>query len=251
MSTLIAIATYNERENLPRLIESIRREAPEVHVLVVDDNSPDGTGQWCDDYAASDRRVVCLHRSSKLGLGTATVAGLRYAIDHDYRYVVTMDADLSHPPRYVPQMLRAMDDPESGPVDVVIGSRYVPGGGIEGWPWRRRLMSRGINAFARWWLGLPVRDTSGAFRCYRTSVLREINLQRVQSRGYSVFEELLWRLKCHGARMIELPITFVDRHHGRSKITWREACSSLTQLVRLRRYSSPTAKVASSRTAKM
>jgi dolichol-phosphate mannosyltransferase len=232
MSCLVAIATYNELDNLPQLVESIFEHVPDVHILVVDDNSPDGTGRWCDEYAATDRRLDCLHRSGKLGLGTATIAGLKHAIDRGYRYVITMDADLSHSPGYLGGMLRAMEPAGSTlPVDVVIGSRYVPGGGIEGWPWQRRLMSRGINTFARWWLGLNVRDTSGAFRCYRAATLQEMNIDQVESRGYSVFEELLWRLARHGARMVELPITFVDRHRGQSKITWHEACGSLAHLI--------------------
>ncbi len=231
---LISIATYNELKNLPALVEAIFRQVPTAHVLVVDDNSPDGTGDWCDQYAASDSRLRCLHRPGKQGLGTATVAGLRYGIEHDYRYVLTMDADFSHDPRYLPDMIAGMEAHPSGPVDVMIGSRYCPGGGVEGWPWHRRGMSRAINTFARWWLRLPVRDTSGAYRCYRTSVLSKLDLEQVRSQGYSVFEELLWLLARQGARMAELPITFVDRHQGESKITLHEACRSLGQLLRLR-----------------
>jgi dolichol-phosphate mannosyltransferase len=234
-ATLICIATYNEIENLPRLVERIFALLPDVDLLVIDDNSPDGTGQWCDDFARRGARLRVVHRPGKLGLGTATVAGLRYAVEHDYGRVVTMDADLSHDPRYLPALIAQLEHGPAGPVDVVIGSRYVPGGAIEGWPWRRRWMSRAINGFARWWLSLPVRDTSGALRCYRTDALRRLNLDRVRSRGYSVFEELLWRLAQQGARFHELPITFVDRDRGRSKITLGEAVRSLQQLVALRR----------------
>jgi dolichol-phosphate mannosyltransferase len=233
-NTLVAIATYNEIANLPKLIEMILQQVPAAEILVVDDNSPDGTGQWCDQYSQHDARLRCLHRSGKLGLGTATVAGLQYAVDHDYEFVVTMDADFSHDPRYLPQLLAAMEEHASGPLDVMIGSRYVPGGAVRGWPWRRRCMSRAINAFARGWLNLPVRDASGAFRCYRTATLRQLGLGRIRSRGYAVFEELLWRLARQGARMAELPITFVDRHQGQSKITALEAIKSLAQLIQLR-----------------
>jgi dolichol-phosphate mannosyltransferase len=231
---LIAVATYNEIENLPALVEAIFHQLPDAHILVVDDQSPDGTGAWCDRYAATDPRLQCLHRAGKLGLGSATIAGLRHAVDHGYRYVVTMDADLSHDPRDLPRLLEAMEADPAAPLDVAIGSRYVPGGGVEGWPLRRRWMSRAINRFARWWLRLPVLDTSGAFRCYRTEALARLDLGRFRSRGYSVFEELLWQLARHGARMAELPITFVDRRHGQSKITLREAVRSLAQIISLK-----------------
>jgi dolichol-phosphate mannosyltransferase len=231
---LVAIATYNEIENLPRLVADLLQRLPETDVLVIDDNSPDGTGRWCDQYAAEDPRLKCLHRPGKLGLGTATVAGLQYAIDHGYRLVLTMDADWSHDPRYAPLLIEALQLGTPDAIGLVIGSRYVAGGGIEDWPWTRRLTSRMINSFARWWLGLAVRDTSGAFRCYCVEALRKLDLQRVQSRGYSVYEELLWRLRQQDVRMLELPITFVDRHYGRSKITVAEAWRSVAQLVKLR-----------------
>jgi dolichol-phosphate mannosyltransferase len=231
---LIAIATYNEIENLPALVDAIFSQLPDAHILVVDDQSPDGTGAWCERYAATDARLRCLHRAGKLGLGSATIAGLRHGIDHGYRYVVTMDADLSHDPRDLPRLVAAMEADPAAPLDVAIGSRYVAGGGVQGWPLRRRWMSRAINRFARWWLRLPVRDTSGAFRCYRTEALARLDLERLRSQGYSVFEELLWQLARHGARMAELPITFVDRRRGQSKITLREAIRSLAQIVSLK-----------------
>ena len=170
--TLITVATYNEMENIPRLAEEIFHNVPEVDILVVDDASPDGTGQWCDRKAAEDPRVRCCHRPGKQGLGGAIVAGMKYAIDHGYRYVLNMDADFSHPPHYLPDLIGGMDPPGGQPVDVMIGSRYIPGGGIEGWPWKRHLMSRGVNFYARWLLGLSPKDCSGGFRCYRTSLLR-------------------------------------------------------------------------------
>ena len=225
--TLVTVATYNEIENLPRLVDAIFEVAPEVDVLVIDDNSPDGTGRWCDERAAADPRVRCLHREGKLGLGTATMAGMRYGIEQGYRYVLNIDADFSHPPRYLPDLLAGMDPEDGPPVDVMIGSRYVPGGGVEGWPWRRRFMSSGVNLYARWLLGLKAKDCSGAFRCYRTEVLARLDFDRVRSRGYSFQEEILWHLKRVGARFGETPIVFVDRTAGRSKINTREAIAAL------------------------
>lgn len=231
--TLVIIATYNERENLPHLIDAIFEHAPEVDVLVVDDNSPDGTGQWCDQRAEQDARVRCLHRSGKLGLGSAVTEGMQYAIDRGYTCTVNLDGDMSHHPRYLPDLLAAMEPEEGRPVDVMIGSRYVPGGGIQGWPWRRHLMSRCINWFARWMLGLPVRDLSGAYRCYRTAKLAEIDFSQIRSKGYGFLEEILFLLKQQNARFGEIPIVFEDRTHGDSKITWGEAVAAIWLLCRL------------------
>ena len=225
--TLVTVATYNEIENLPRLVEEIFRVVPEVDLLVIDDNSPDGTGRWCDEQSAGERRIRCLHREGKLGLGTATVAGMRYAVERGYRQVLNMDADFSHHPRYLPALLAGMDPDDGPPVDVMIGSRYVPGGGIEGWPWRRHFMSKGVNLYARWLLGLKPKDCSGAFRCYRTGLLARLDFDAVRSRGYSFQEEILWHLKRLGARFGETPIVFADRQHGSSKINSKEAVAAL------------------------
>lgn len=226
------MATYNELQNLPQLVNEILRELPAADLLVIDDNSPDGTGLWCDERAAQDRRVRCLHRPKKLGLGTATMAGMRYAVEHDYTFVLTMDADFSHPPRYLPKLLAGMTEAGSA-VDVMIGSRYVPGGGIEGWPLHRRWMSRCVNLYARTLLGLPIQDCSGAFRCYRTAVLKQMDLNAIRSRGYAYLEEILWRLKHLGVRFAETPIIFVDRQRGRTKINIREAIAALWIILRL------------------
>ncbi len=225
--TLVTVATYNEMENLPRLVDEVFLVAPQAHLLVIDDNSPDGTGRWADERAEEDSRVHVLHRPGKLGLGTAIVAGMQYALEHQYDYVLNMDADFSHRPQYIPDLLAAMDRPEGPPVDVAVGSRYVAGGGVEGWPWRRRFMSSSINWYARILLGLPVRDCSGAFRCYRASALAKLNFDAIRSRGYSFQEEILWHLKRQGARFAEVPIVFVDRTAGRSKINTREALLAL------------------------
>lgn len=230
--TLIAVATFNEIENLPRLVVGIREQLPEADILVIDDNSPDGTGRWCDEQASTDARLHVIHRAGKLGLGTATIAGLRFAIDEDYDFVVTMDADLSHDPSYLPQLVETAKDP-AAPADLVIGSRYVAGGGIEGWPLGRRVMSRCINWYARWMLGLRVRDCSGAYRCFRVDFLRGIDWSVIRSSGYSLLEEMLWLLQRRGARIREVPITFVDRTHGRSKISYREAFSAVWIIFKL------------------
>jgi dolichol-phosphate mannosyltransferase len=223
-ATLLTLATYNEIENLPRLVEEILATAPDVDVLVIDDNSPDGTGQWCDRKAADEPRLRCLHRSGKLGLGTATIAGMKHAIEQGYRYVLNMDADFSHRPRYLPALVAGMQRPDGSPaVDVMIGSRYIRGGSIEGWPLLRHLMSRGVNTYARLLLGLRAKDCSGAFRCYRTALLAQVDFDAIRSTGYSFQEEILWHLKRLGARFGETPITFADRQHGTSKINAKEA----------------------------
>lgn len=225
--TLITLATYNEIENLPKLVAEIFAIVPHVEILVIDDNSPDGTGRWCDEEAARDSRLHCLHREGKLGLGTATVAGMRYGIDQGYDYVLNMDADFSHHPRYLPALLAGMEPDGVPAVDVMIGSRYVPGGGVVDWPLKRRLMSKGVNLYARWLLGLKPRDCSGSFRCYRTSLLKQVNFDAVRSRGYSFQEEILWHLRKLGARMNETPIVFADREKGTSKINSQEAYNAL------------------------
>jgi dolichol-phosphate mannosyltransferase len=226
--TLVALATYNEIENLPGLVDEILRVLPGADVLVIDDNSPDGTGQWCDERAASEPRLHCLHRAGKLGLGSATVAGIRWALEKSYDDLVTMDADWSHDPRYLPELVRATEE-----ADVAVGSRYCAGGGVEGWPLYRRVLSRGMNRLSRLMLRLPIRDTSGAFRAYRVDAIRKIDLANIQSAGYSYLEEILWHLHRAGATFVEVPITFHERRAGRSKISVREAVGKVRTLSRL------------------
>jgi dolichol-phosphate mannosyltransferase len=230
---LVAIATYNELESLPDLVQEVRRVLPGADLLIVDDNSPDGTGKWVAEKSESDPQVAGIHRPRKMGLGSATLAALRYAVEHNYTYVVALDADGSHDPRYIPAMLDTIRGNGEEPPDIVIGSRYVPGGGTEGWPLHRRLMSRMVNAFARLMLGLPVRDCSGAFRCTRVEMLRKVDLGSFRSGGYSLFEELLWRCKQASARFEEVPIVFSNRTRGQSKINARESISALWMLMRL------------------
>ena len=231
--TLITLATYNEIENLPDLIADISAQLPQAHILVIDDNSPDGTGRWAEEEASHEPRLHCLHRPGKLGLGTATIAGMQYAIEHGYDYMLNMDADFSHHPRYLPAILAGMEQQGEPAIDCMIGSRYVAGGGTQGWPLKRRLMSRGVNNYARLMLGLPTRDNSGSFRCYRTSKLKQINLSGMRSRGYSFLEEVLWHLKRADARFAETPIVFADRERGQSKINSKEAVNALWILFRL------------------
>ena len=231
--TLVTICTYNEIDNLPELVDAIFAQVPDVDILVVDDNSPDGTGDWCDERGKEDSRLKCLHRAGKLGLGTATIAGMKYAIEHDYEYVLNLDADFSHHPRYVPNLIHGMGENGSPAVDVMIGSRYVPGGGTKGWPLKRRIMSRGVNLYARCLLGLSPKDCSGAFRCFRTERLRQVDFDTIRSKGYSFQEEILWHLKKVGAKFGESPIVFADRERGQSKINGKEAVSALYIIFRL------------------
>jgi dolichol-phosphate mannosyltransferase len=226
--TLITIATYNERENLPRLLDSIFAQVPRAEVLVIDDQSPDGTGAWCQEAAGTNPRLHCLRRPGKMGLGSAVLEGLHYALAHGFDLAVNLDADFSHHPRHLPAMLAAAES-----ADVVIGSRYVPGGATENWPLSRRLMSRCVNWYARALLSLPVRDCSSGFRCIRIDFLKRIDLTAVESRGYAFFEEFLWWTKQGGARFREVPILFVDREKGQSKINWREAAVALWVIFKL------------------
>lgn len=225
---LITLCTYNECENLPKLIPDIHAIVPDADVLVIDDNSPDGTGRLADELAAQDSRIKVLHRAGKLGLGTATVAGFRFAIEQSYEHVLNMDADFSHHPRHLPAIRECLTH-----VDVSIGSRYVPGGGVVGWNWRRHFMSQGINFYARLFLGLKTRDNSGSFRCYRVAKLAEIDWARIRARGYAFQEELLYRCRAVGCSFAETPITFEDRRFGTSKINWKESVAALWVIFRL------------------
>jgi dolichol-phosphate mannosyltransferase len=225
---LVSVATYNERDNIVRLIEEIHRHAPRADVLVVDDNSPDGTGRVVDELAAKDPRVKALHRPGKLGLGTAIVAAMRYAMVNDYDLLLNMDADFSHPPRYIPDLLAGM-----GKKDVMVGSRYVTGGGTENWPVVRETISRGVNGLVRFFFRMGVRDASGAYRCYRVSKLREVRFDQMVSRGYSFQQEMLYRCKLAGCRLGESPIIFENRRAGKSKVNMKEAARSIATIMYL------------------
>lgn len=229
---LVTLCTYNERENLPELIPAIHAHAPQAEVLVIDDNSPDGTGAVADAIAADDPRVQVLHRAAKEGLGVATVAGFRHALSRGYDLVLNMDADFSHPPDIIPALVEA-----AGRADVAVASRYVPGGGVVGWGPRRHAMSRAINTYARCVLGLTTRDNSGSFRCYRAAALRKMDLDRVRARGYAIQEELLYRCRQAGCTFEEVPFVFKDRTRGESKIRLADGLMALWVLggLRLRR----------------
>ena len=226
--TLVVVPTYNERENLPGLAEQLLALGEHVEVLAIDDNSPDLTGQVALALAREHPRMKVLLRPAKMGLGTAYVAGFRYALKGDYGCVVTMDSDFSHDPRYVPDLIALSAEYEVG-----IGSRYVPGGGTRNWGWRRRAMSRLANGVARGALGLTARDCTAGFRCYRREAIERLPLDRLLSQGYGCLVEILYWLTRLGCSVGETPITFVDRRAGRSKITVREILGGVRVVWRL------------------
>ncbi|MCH9654859.1 MAG: polyprenol monophosphomannose synthase [Planctomycetes bacterium] len=219
---LVTLCTYNERENLELLIPEIHQYLPQAAILVIDDNSPDGTGDYAKELRNKDQRIHSIHRSGKLGLGTATIAGFQYAIENHYDLVLNLDADFSHPPRFMPALVEATNT-----ADVAIGSRYVPGGKIEGWGPKRYFMSGAINWYARLLLRLKSRDCSGSFRCYRVSKLAEIDFALLRAKGYAFQEEILYRCRRVGCTFQEVPFTFEERRFGSSKINLGEAFSAL------------------------
>lgn len=227
----MAVCTYQEAQNIEAMLDGLRRALPDVRLLVVDDNSPDGTADLVRQFQRGDDRVDLIVRKDRRGLGSAIVDAMRFTVAHGYAFFVNLDADLSHDPAQLPLLLqqaRSRDD-----VDVVIGSRYIDGGKIVGWPLRRRLMSKLVNRFATGFLKLPVQDCSGSMRCYRTSALDAIDLNSLQCTGYAVLEELLVKLDREGRQMVEVPITFTEREHGQSKLTMAEAFRSIRFMVRL------------------
>ncbi|HUB07229.1 MAG TPA: polyprenol monophosphomannose synthase [Myxococcales bacterium] len=226
---LVVLPTYNERENLDAVAAAILAASDRVEILVVDDNSPDGTGQLADEIAAREPRLHVLHRERKEGLGRAYLAGFAWALARPYALILEMDADFSHDPRYLPQLLEAARD-----ADLVLGSRYVPGGGTENWGLVRRLVSRGGSLYARTLLGVGVRDLTGGFKCFRRQTLERLELSTVRSEGYSFQIELTYRALNLGLRVVEIPILFVDRRVGKSKMSRRIFAEAATMVVRLR-----------------
>jgi dolichol-phosphate mannosyltransferase len=214
---LVIIPTYNERENLTNLVPVVLGLDPSIEVLVVDDNSPDGTGDAAERLAASTGRVHALHREAKLGLGSAYVAGFRWALANtEAEFIFEMDADFSHDPKYLREMLRVADEDN---VDLVVGSRYLGGGAnVVNWPIRRLILSYGANLYARIVTGLPLRDSTGGFKCFRREVLEAIDLEQVRSDGYGFQIEMNFHSWRNGFRIREVPIVFVDRHSGTSKM---------------------------------
>jgi dolichol-phosphate mannosyltransferase len=224
----VIIPTYNESENLERLARLILDLPLGPEVIVVDDNSPDGTGQIADRLAAEDGRMHVIHRPGKLGLGTAYVAGFRRALSLGVECIITMDADFSHHPRYIPVLVA-----HSNGAQVVVGSRYVQGGGTRYCSLKRRLLSRGANGFARLMLGLEARDCTAGFRCYRRRALEAIDLDAILSDGYSFLVEMLYQCQRRGYRIAEVPIIFEDRRHGVSKISRQEIFKAIYTVLRL------------------
>ena len=227
---LVVVPTYNEAENITRLIAAVLEQGPQFDVLVVDDGSPDGTGDMVAALAAHNSRVQLLRRSGKLGLGTAYVAGFREGLRQGYQYMCEMDADFSHQPGYLPVLLAVAERA----ADVALGSRNVPGGRVENWSRLRQLISRGGNVYARAILGLPVSDATGGFRCYRRRVLETLDLGAIQSNGYSFQIEMVYRTRRAGFRVGEVPIIFPDRRVGQSKMSRRIVLEALLTVWRLR-----------------
>ena len=241
---LVIVPTYDERENLPGLLRRLHAAVPAVDVLVVDDDSPDGTGELADTLSDADERIHVLHRAAKEGLGAAYLDGFRWALARAYDTVVEMDADGSHAPEQLPSLLAALAE-----ADVALGSRWVPGGAVVDWPRRRELLSRGGNAYARLLLGLPVHDATGGYRAYRREVLETVDLADVASAGYCFQVDVLWRAWRAGFRIVEVPIRFVERVSGVSKMNravvtealWRVTVWGLTsRRSRDRRAKRPT-----------
>ncbi|WP_454085739.1 polyprenol monophosphomannose synthase [Georgenia sp. Marseille-Q6866] len=217
MRTLVIIPTYNERESLPAALERTRQAVPDADILVADDNSPDGTGAVADAAAARDDGVHVLHRPGKQGLGRAYVAGFQWALERGYELVVEMDADGSHRPEQLPDLLARAQRPDAP--ELVIGSRWVPGGEVVNWPRHRELLSRGANTYVRLALGLPVRDATAGFRVFRADVLAALPLGEIESQGYCFQVDMTWRVHRAGGRVAEVPISFVERAEGVSKMS--------------------------------
>ncbi|SFQ55305.1 dolichol-phosphate mannosyltransferase [Amycolatopsis arida] len=211
---LVIVPTYNERENLAPILRRLHDSLPDAHALVVDDGSPDGTGQLADELAADDERVHVLHRTEKAGLGAAYIAGFRWGLAREYNTLVEMDADGSHAPEDLPRLLDALGD-----ADLVIGSRYVPGGSIVNWPARRHVLSRGANIYTKLTLGVRINDITAGFRAYRRAVLEKLALDEVVSAGYCFQIDLTWRTVRAGFTVVEVPITFTEREIGESKMS--------------------------------
>jgi len=213
---LVVVPTYNEAVNLPSIVPQILAQDPRLDVLIVDDNSPDGTGELADKMAAADGRVHVLHRPGKGGLGKAYLAGFRWALERDYELVFEMDADFSHDPKFLADFLRAAEE-----ADLVIGSRYKTGVNVINWPISRLLLSLGANQYARWITGMDIMDSTGGFKCFHRRVLETIDFDRVRSNGYSFQIEMSFRAWKKGFRLLEIPIVFTDRVEGQSKMNKR------------------------------
>ena len=230
---LVIVPTYDERENIARLIRTVLAQDPRLDVLVVDDHSPDGTGMVVDDIAVEEPRVHVMHRAGKLGLGTAYLDGFRWALERDYAYIFEMDADFSHDPAHLPQFLRAIES-----ADLVLGSRYREGRvTVVNWPMARLLLSYFANIYARVVTGLQLYDSTGGFKCFRRKVLEAIDLSKVRSNGYAFQIEMSFRAWKLGYRIVEIPIVFVDRTEGQSKMSKHIVREAVWMVWRLRWWS--------------
>ena len=230
MKAVVIIPTYNEIENLPRIVPQVLAQDSRLHVLVVDDNSPDGTGSLADELAKdSGGRIFVLHREQKAGLGQAYLAGFRWALSQDFDLVFEMDADFSHDPKYLPDFLSAIEK-----ADLVLGSRYISGVNVVNWPMSRLLLSYFANVYSRLVTGMPLRDGTGGFKCFRREVLQSVDLDRVQSNGYSFQIEVSFRAMKKGFRLLEIPIVFVDRTAGTSKMSKKIVREAIWMVWRLR-----------------
>ncbi|MBI1882011.1 MAG: polyprenol monophosphomannose synthase [Chloroflexi bacterium] len=228
MDIRVIIPTYNEKDNITELVKRILALPVNTQVIVVDDNSPDGTGQIADQLAAQDSRVSVIHRAGKLGLGTAYIAGFKKGLTEGADRLITMDADFSHDPAYIPALVSLTNH-----YHITIGSRYIPQGGVVNWEWQRRFLSWGANAFARAALSLKANDCTAGFRCYHREVLLNIDLDRIFSNGYSFLVEMLFKCQRQGYRVGEIPIIFANREHGQSKISQREIYKAMYTVIRL------------------
>ncbi|HYM96411.1 MAG TPA: polyprenol monophosphomannose synthase [Candidatus Sulfotelmatobacter sp.] len=230
---LVCTPTYNEAPNIQRLIDAILAAVPDAELLVIDDASPDGTGALVQERTLKNARLNLMERPGKLGLGTAYFAAFAYGLQHDFDRIITMDADFSHPPDRIPALIEAVDQG----ADLAIGSRYVPGGAISGWGPGRRMLSATANGVARTFLGLRTHDCTGGFRCYSRPVVEFLVTRPLRSSGYSALVELLTRCERRPFRIREVPITFVDRTHGQSKISRQEVLRAMATVLRLMRRS--------------
>ena len=224
-NALVIIPTYNELENIESVVDRVLSSGADADILIVDDGSPDGTGALADELAVRHERVNVLHRTAKEGLGAAYLAGFSWGLDHGYAALVEMDADGSHHPEALPRMLGLLDE-----YDMVLGSRWIPGGAVENWPASRRLLSRGGNLYARIALGIGVRDATGGYRAFTSVALSRIDLDSVASQGYCFQLDLLWRALERGLRVVETPITFTERVHGESKMSRSIVTESLLRV---------------------
>ncbi|MFC1728894.1 polyprenol monophosphomannose synthase [candidate division KSB1 bacterium] len=232
MKTLVIIPTYNESENISRIIDAVLPVADGIEVLVVDDNSPDGTADIVKEKISSSRSIHLLKREGKKGLGTAYVAGFKYAIENGFDYVFEMDADFSHDPKEIPHFLRAIEH-----YDLVLGSRYIHGVNVVNWPLKRLILSYGANMYTRIITGLPVMDSTGGFKCFRRSVLEAIDLDRIRSNGYAFQIEMTFKAWKKGFRIKEIPIVFVDRVEGTSKMSKKIIREAVIMVWKLRLFS--------------